>query len=68
MKNDIKIQARMPKATVKILDRVAKKWQMDRSKLIRDILEAFCSMSQEEQAAFFKKAAERKFSQDQSLD
>ncbi|MCI0697569.1 ribbon-helix-helix protein, CopG family [candidate division KSB1 bacterium] len=63
MKNDIKVQARMPKATVEILDNLAKKWQMDRSKLIREILEAFCIMTSEEQTAFLKMAAERRFSQ-----
>jgi metal-responsive CopG/Arc/MetJ family transcriptional regulator len=63
MKNDIKIQARMPKATVEELDNLATKWEMTRSELIRANLEAFCSMTQEEQTTFLKKVAEKKFSQ-----
>lgn len=56
----VNAQARLPVNLVEKLDKFT--WAKNRSDAIRIILEAFCSMTPEEQADFLKKAAERKFS------
>jgi hypothetical protein len=62
MKNDEKIQARIPIAVFELIETTAKKWEMTRSELIRLVLETFCQLDPQEQATFFRKAAEKKFS------
>jgi len=58
--NSVNVQVRMPESIVKQLDDC--KWAKGRSDAIRIILEAFFSMTPEEQTDFLRSSAVKKFS------